>query len=222
MMLEKLREEVCEQNLELPKAGLVVGSGGNVSGRDPESGLVVIKPSGLKFSKLTPESMVVVDLDGNIVEGTMKPSVDTGIHLYIYRHRDDVFGITHTHSPYATSFAARGERIPAVLTPITHMLGRDVPCSRYATPGEVDTGKAIIEAAEGGQAVLVKAHGVFTMGKSATEATNIAMYLEEAAFTTHLAMLRGPVEELPQEEIDRCYNWFRKNYGQSGSKKVSD
>lgn len=222
MMLEKLREEVCEQNLELPKAGLVVGSGGNVSGRDPETGLVVIKPSGLKFSKLTPESMVVVDLDGNIVEGTMKPSVDTGIHLYIYRHRDDVLGITHTHSPYATSFAARGERIPAVLTPITHMLGRDVPCSRYATPGEVDTGKAIIEAAEGGQAVLVKAHGVFTMGKSATEATNIAMYLEEAAFTTHLAMLRGPVEELPQEEIDRCYNWFRKNYGQAGSKKVSD
>jgi L-ribulose-5-phosphate 4-epimerase len=220
-MLEKLKEEVCEQNLELPAAGLVVGSGGNVSGRDPETGLVVIKPSGVKFSKLTPDKMVVVDLDGNIVEGEMKPSVDTGIHLYIYRHRDDVFGITHTHSPYATSFAARGERIPAVLTPITHMLGRDIPCSRYATPGEVDTGAAIVEAAEGGHAVLVKAHGVFTMGRSATEATNIAMYLEEAAFTTHLAMLRGPVEELPQEEIDRCYNWFRKNYGQSGAKKVS-
>lgn len=220
-MLEKLKEEVCEQNLELPRAGLVVGSGGNVSGRDPETGLVVIKPSGVKFSKLTPDTMVVVDLDGNVVEGKMKPSVDTGIHLYIYRHRNDVFGITHTHSPYATSFAARGERIPAVLTPITHMLGRDIPCSRYATPGEVDTGQAIIEAAQGGSAVLVKAHGVFTMGKSATEATNIAMYLEEAAFTTHLAMLRGPVEELPQEEIDRCYNWFRKNYGQSGAKKVS-
>lgn len=220
-MLEKLKEEVCEQNLELPRAGLVVGSGGNVSGRDPETGLVVIKPSGVKFSKLTPDTMVVVDLDGNVVEGKMKPSVDTGIHLYIYRHRNDVFGITHTHSPYATSFAARGERIPAVLTPITHMLGRDIPCSRYATPGEVDTGQAIIEAAQGGSAVLVKAHGVFTMGKSATEATNIAMYLEEAAFTTHLAMLRGPVEELPQEEIDRCYNWFRNNYGQSGAKKVS-
>ena len=220
-MLEKLKEEVCEQNHELPRAGLVVGSGGNVSGRDPESGLVVIKPSGVKFAKLTPETMVVVDLDGNIVEGTMRPSVDTGIHLYIYRHRADVFGITHTHSPYATSFAARGERIPAVLTPITHMLGRDVPCSRYATPGEVDTGAAIIEAAGGGHAVLVKAHGVFTMGKSATEATSIAMYLEEAALTTHLAMLRGPVEELPQEEIDRCYNWFRTNYGQAGQKKVS-
>lgn len=220
-MLEKLKEEVCEQNHELPKAGLVVGSGGNVSGRDPETGLVVIKPSGVKFAKLTPETMVVVDLDGNVIEGTMKPSVDTGIHLYIYRHRADVFGVTHTHSPYATSFAARGERIPAVLTPITHMLGRDIPCSRYATPGEVDTGEAIIEAAQGGHAVLVKAHGVFTMARSATEATSFAMYLEEAAFTTHLAMLRGPVEELPQEEIDRCYNWYRRNYGQSGEKKVN-
>ena len=217
-MLEALKDEVCEQNHELPKNGLVVGSGGNVSGRDPETGLVVIKPSGVKFSKLTPDTMVVVDLDGKIVEGDMKPSVDTGIHLYIYRARGDVFGITHTHSPYATSFAARGERIPAVLTPITHILGRDIPCSRYATPGEVDTGQAVIEAADGGFAALVRAHGVFTMGRSASQATSIAMYLEEAAMTTHLAMLRGPVDEMPPAEIDRCFNWFKKNYGQTGEK----
>lgn len=220
-MLEALKEEVCDQNHELPANGLVVGSGGNVSGRDPETGLIVIKPSGVKFKKLTPDTMVVVDIDGKIIEGDKKPSVDTGVHLYIYKNRADVFGITHTHSPYASSFAARGERIPAVLTPITHMLGRDVPCSRYATPGEVDTGQAVVEAADGGYAALVKAHGVFTMGKSATEATSFAMYLEEAAMTTHLAMLRGPVEELPQEEIDRCFNWFRQNYGQSGKKKVA-
>ncbi|MCY4300821.1 MAG: class II aldolase/adducin family protein [Aestuariivita sp.] len=219
-MLEALKNEVCEQNHELPHNNLVVGSGGNVSARDPETGLVVIKPSGMKFAHLTPETMVVVNLDGKIIEGTMKPSVDTGIHLYIYRHRDDVFGITHTHSPYASSFAARGERIPAVLTPITHILGRDIPCSHYATPGEVDTGRAVLDAAEGGYATLVKAHGVFTMGKSATEATNIAIYLEEAAKTTHLAMMRGPVEEIPQDEMDRCYNWFRKNYGQSGQKDI--
>lgn len=216
-MLDALKEEVCAQNLELPANGLVVGSGGNVSGRDRQTGLVVIKPSGVKFSKLTPDTMVVVDLDGKVIEGSAKPSVDTGIHLYIYRHREDVSGVAHTHSPYATSFAARGERIPAVLTPITHMIGGDIPCSRYATPGEVDTGEAIIEAAQGGMAVLVKAHGVFTMGKSATEATSIAMYLEEAAKTTHLAMLRGPVEEMPQEEIDRCYKWFRQNYGQNAA-----
>jgi L-ribulose-5-phosphate 4-epimerase len=217
-MLEALKEEVYAQNLELPANGLVVGSGGNVSARDKETGLVVIKPSGVKFSKLTPNTMVVVDLEGTVVEGSVKPSVDTGIHLYIYKHRADVFGVAHTHSPYATSFAARGERIPAVLTPITHMIGRDVPCSRYATPGEVDTGEAIIEAAEGGMAVLVKAHGVFTMGKSATEAASVAMYLEEAAKTTHLAMLRGPVDEMPQAEIDRCFQWFRKNYGQGATK----
>lgn len=220
-MLDALKRDVCEQNHELPKAGLVVGSGGNVSGRCPVTGHVVIKPSGVKFDKLTPETMVAVDLDGNILDGTMRPSVDTGIHLYIYRHRPDVFGVAHTHSPYATSFAARGERIPAVLTPITHMIGRDVPCSRYATPGEVDTGQAVLDAAQGGHAALVKAHGVFTMGKSAAEATAIAMYLEEAAKTTHLAMLRGPVEELPEAEIDRCHAWFRKNYGQSGTKPVS-
>lgn len=220
-MLDALKAEVCEQNLELPANGLVVGSGGNVSGRDPETGLIVIKPSGVKFAKLTPDTMVVVDLDGNVMEGAMKPSVDTGIHLYLYRARADVFGITHTHSPYAASFAARGERIPAVMTPITHMLGRDVPCSRYATPGEVDTGKAILEAADGGWAALVKAHGLFTMGTSATQATSFAMYIEEAAMTTHLALLRGPVEELPQEEIDRCYKWFRQNYGQTGTKAVN-
>ncbi|MCY4151563.1 MAG: L-ribulose-5-phosphate 4-epimerase [Aestuariivita sp.] len=219
-MLEALKDEVCEQNHELPRNNLVVGSGGNVSARDPETGFVVIKPSGIKFAHLAPDTMVVVNLEGNVIEGTMKPSVDTGIHLYIYRHRDDVFGIAHTHSPYASSFAARGERIPAILTPITHILGRDVPCSQYATPGEVDTGRAVLETAEGGSAVLVKAHGVFTMGKSATEATNIAIYLEEAAKTTHLAMIHGPVEEIPQEEIDRCYNWFQKNYGQSGQKNV--
>ena len=220
-MLTTLKEEVCEQNHELPRNGLVVGSGGNVSGRDPDSGLVVIKPSGVKFSALTPDTMVVVDFDGNVIEGKMKPSVDTGVHLYLYRHRADVGGVCHTHSPYASSFAARGERIPAVLTPITHILGRDVPCSRYATPGEVDTGEAILEAADGGMAALVKAHGVFTMGTSATEATSVATYIEEAAKTTHLAMLRGPVEELSQEEVDRCYAWFRQNYGQHGHKTVS-
>ncbi|MCY4007127.1 MAG: class II aldolase/adducin family protein [Rhodobacteraceae bacterium] len=213
-MLEELKAVVCQQNLELSKAGLAAGSGGNVSGRDVDSGLVVIKPSGVNYSQLTPGLMSIVDLQGNHVEGDLKPSVDTGIHLYIYQKREDVNGICHTHSPYATSFAARGERIPAVLTPITHILGRDVPCSRYARPGHADTGAAIIEAAEGGLAVLVKAHGVFTMGRSASQATSIAMYLEEAAKTVHLAMQHGAVEELSLEEIARCHKWFGRNYGQ--------
>ena len=214
-MLEALKEEVCAQNHELPEAGLVVGSGGNVSARDPETGLIVIKPSGVKFAKLTPDTMVVVDPDGTVIEGHMQPSVDTGVHRYIYAHRPDVFGITHTHSPYATSFAARGERIPAVLTPITHFLGRDVPCAPYTSPSFIEMGEAIVKCADGGWAVLIKAHGVFTMGTSATQSTSIAMYLEEAAKTVHLAMTRGPVEELPAEEIAHCYKWFRESYGQA-------
>ncbi len=220
-MLEDLKSEVCAENLELPANNLVVGTGGNVSARDPDTGLIVIKSSGVKFADMTPDSMVVVDLDGSIVEGSMKPSVDTGIHLYIYRHRHDVFGIAHTHSPYATSFAARGESIPAILTPITHLLGRDVPCTNYVRPGEIETGQAIVDTAGGGMAVLVRAHGVFTMGASATAATSLALYLEEAAKTTHLALLRGDVEALPPEEIKRSYQWFRRNYGQSGRKKIN-
>ena len=125
-----------------------------------------------------------------------------------------MFGITHTHSPYATSFAARGERIPAVLTPITHFLGRDVPCAPYTSPSFIEMGAAIVEHAKGGWAVLVKAHGVFTMGTSAVQSTSIAMSHEEAAKTEHLAMMRGPVDELPADEIKRCYTWFRESYGQ--------
>ena len=124
-MLEALKEEVCEQNHELPRNNLVVGSGGNVSARDPETGLIVIKPSGVKFAKLSPDTMVVVDIEGNVIEGKMKPSVDTGVHLYIYRHREDVFGITHTHFPLCQQFCSP-ER--------THSCGSD-PDHPYPWPG---------------------------------------------------------------------------------------
>ena len=212
MMLDALKEEVCE----LPLNGLVAGSDGNASGCGPDSGLVAIKPSGVSFSRLSPDQMAVVDLADNPVEGTMKPSADTGIRLHVFRHRGDVRGICHTHPPCATSFAARGERNPAVLAPITHILGRDVSCSDCAAPGEVETGQAIVDASEGRWAVPVKAHGVFTTGKSATEATSIALYIEDAAKTTHLAMLRGPLVELSEREMARCCAWFRRNHGQRG------
>lgn len=214
-MLPELREEVCAANQELPLNGLVVGSGGNVSGRDPATGHVVIKPSGMSFPKLTPAAMVVVDIDGTVVEGELKPSVDLGIHLHLYFHRPDVFGITHTHSPYATSFSIDGDGIPAALTPLTHMIGGGVPRTRWATPGAEDTGAAIIEATgEHGKAALADRHGVFTMGDSATDSFKIALYLEEAAKTIRLAMMSGPVTPLPDEEIERCSRWFRENYGQ--------
>ena len=214
-MLTELREEVLAMNLELPANRLVVWSGGNVSGRDAETGLIVIKPSGVPFAGLTVESLVVTDIDGNVVEGTMKPSVDLGIHLVIYRGRPDVRGICHTHSPYATSFAVRGEALPAALTPLVHMLGGNVPCTRYATPGADDTGEAVLDAVGStGKVALVQRHGLFSMGHSATESVKIALYTEEAAMTIRIAQIAGPVTEMDQVEIDRCANWYKQNYGQ--------
>lgn len=214
-MLDELRREVFEMNLELPRNRLVVWSGGNVSGRDPDSGLVVIKPSGIPFDRLTADSMVIVDPGGELVEGELNPSVDLGVHLYVYARRPDVFGVTHTHSPYATSFAARGESIPAALTPLTHLIGSGVPCSRYATPGAEDTGAAVIEVVgEQGWAALVDRHGVFTLGRSASESVKVALHVEEAAQTIRMAQLSGPVTSMDDVEIDRCYRWYRENYGQ--------
>lgn len=214
-MLKELREEVLEMNLELPRNRLVVWSGGNVSGRDPETGLIVIKPSGVPFDRLKAESMVVVDIDGEIVEGDLRPSVDLGIHLHLYRARADVRGVTHTHSPYATSFAVVNEDIPAALTPITHLIGSGVPCTRYATPGAEDTASAILESVgDTGLAALVNRHGVFTMGRSASESVKIALHVEEAAMTIRLAQQSRPVTPMDDDEIERCFRWYRENYGQ--------
>ena len=132
MTLEALRQEVWKCNLELPKNGLVKMTSGNVSARDPETGLVVIKPSGYSYEDLTPADMVIVNLAGEVIEGHLKPSVDTATHLYVYRHRPDVFGVAHTHSPYATSFAALGQPIPACLT-TTAMMGGEVPVGGYVS-----------------------------------------------------------------------------------------
>ena len=215
MMLADLRDEVHEMNLMLPDNDLVIWSGGNVSGRDPETGLIVIKPSGVRFNQLTPASMVVVDLDGTVIEGDLKPSVDLGVHLYVYARREDVRGMCHTHSPYATSFAARGESIPAALTPLTHLIGGGVPCTRYATPGAEDTGAAIMEVVgDQGLAALVDRHGVFTMGGSASASVKVALHVEEAAKTIKLAQLAGPVTEMDPVEVERCATWYAANYGQ--------
>ena len=214
-MLDDLREEVFEMNLELPRNRLVVWSGGNVSGRDPDSDFVVIKPSGVPFDRLTIDSMVVVDMDGNVKEGALLPSVDLGIHLRLYAARPEVFGVTHTHSPYATSFAVAGEDIPAALTPLSHLIGSGVPCTRYATPGANDTGAAIIESVgETGMAAVVARHGVFTLGRSASESLKIALHVEEAAMTIRLAQQAGPVTPMDDAEIQRCFTWYRTNYGQ--------
>ncbi|HPP76383.1 MAG TPA: L-ribulose-5-phosphate 4-epimerase, partial [Armatimonadota bacterium] len=202
-MLEELKSLICQLNKELPKNGLVTMTSGNVSGRDKQTGLVVIKPSGLSFELLKPEDMVVVDLEGNVVDGTRKPSVDTLTHLYIYRHREDVGGIVHTHSNYATSFAALGKPIPAVLTAIADEFGGPIPCAPYCQIGEEQIGKAVVEHIGQCPAILLQNHGVFTIGPNPESALKAAVMLEDVAKTVHLAMLRGNPIPIPQEEVER-------------------
>ena len=214
MLYKELRIRVCKLNQMLREENLVVWTGGNISAFVRESGHIIIKPSGVLFHDLKPESMVVIDIKGNIIDGDLKPSVDSSIHAYLYSHRSDINGICHTHSPYATSFAVLGKSIPAALTPLSHMTGRDIPCTRYAKPGYIDTGEAILEADKDGHGVLVQRHGIFTYGKDPETSLKYAIYIEEAARTIHYAMLRGQVTPLPNEEIKRCFDFYKKNYGQ--------
>lgn len=213
-LLETLREQVLEANLELPKSGLVTMTSGNASGRDPETGYVVIKPSGVRYEHLTAEDLVVVDSDGKIVEGRLKPSVDTATHLYIYRHRPDVNGIVHTHSPYATSFAALGQGIPVYLTAIADEFGTAIPCAPYASVGGEQIGEAVVNHIGTSPAVLLQNHGVFTVGKTVWAAVKAAVMTEDVAKTVHLALMKGTPIEIPPEEVARAHKAYKEAYGQ--------
>src|SRR5438093_1838545 len=202
-MLDQLKEQVWKLHLELPKNGLVVWTGGNVSARDPESGLVVIKPSGVLYDELQPEDHVVVDLEGEIVEGKLKPSSDTASHLYIYRHRSDVNGVVHTHSSYATAFAALGRSIPVYLTAIADEFGGPIPCAGFALIGGEEIGKAVLEAIGGSCAVLLKNHGVITIGPTAEAAVKAAVMVEDVARTTFVALQLGQPDEIAPDDIAR-------------------
>jgi L-ribulose-5-phosphate 4-epimerase len=218
-MLNSLRQEICRLHLELPRNQLVTWTSGNLSGRDPETGLVVIKPSGVLYPDLTPEMMVVVDAGGNVVDGKMKPSSDTFAHLYIYQHLPEVHGVVHTHSPYATAFAAVGKPIPAVLTAICDEFGGPIPCGGYAKVGGDEIGREIIQTArENGpatRAVLMKNHGVFTFGRTPEEALKAAVMVEDAARTVYFAMQIGVPEEIPPEEVARAHRRYVEEYGQA-------
>ncbi len=213
-MLEKLKEELLQANLELPRNNLVAWTGGNVSGRDHENGLVVIKPSGIRYEELRSEDLVVVDLDGNIIEGKLKPSSDTESHLYIYRHRPDVGGIVHTHSRYATAFAALGESIPCVLTAMADEFGGPIPCGGFALIGGEEIGKVVLESIGKSPAVLLKNHGVFTIGKTSIEAVKAAVMTEDAAATVWMAMQLGTPENIPFKNIEKLHDRYTHVYGQ--------
>lgn len=213
-MLEKLKQELVELHLELPKNNLVAWTSGNVSGRDAETGLVVIKPSGVRYEEMRPEHMVVVDLDGKVIEGNLKSSSDTASHLYIYKHRPDVGGVVHTHSGYATAFAAVNKPIPVVLTAIADEFGGPIPCGGFAIIGDESIGKVVIESIGKSPAVLLKNHGVFTIGKDAQSAVKAAIMTEDNARTVWLAMQIGVPDEIPAEDVERLHHRYTHVYGQ--------
>lgn len=213
-MLEKLKEELVALHMELPKNNLVAWTGGNVSARDPETGLVAIKASGIRYEEMQPRHMTVVDLDGKIVEGDFKPSSDVYSHLYIYKHRPDVGGVVHTHSAYATAFAAVNKPIPVVLTAIADEFGGPIPCGGFALIGDDAIGKVVLASIGKSPAVLLKNHGVFTIGKDAKSAVKAAIMTEDNARTVWLALQIGVPDEIPPEDVDKLHYRYTHVYGQ--------
>jgi len=213
-MLEKLRREVCRWNQELPRNGLVAWTSGNVSARDPKTGLIVIKPSGVVYEALTPENMVIVDLEGKRIEGKLNPSVDTPTHLYIYKQRPDAGGIVHTHSNFATAFAAVGKPIPAILTAICDEFGGEIPVGKFAPIGGEEIGREVVRAIGASPAILMQNHGVFTLGKDAGAAVKAAVMVEDIARTVFYAMQLGRPIAIPKEMVAQLHKRYTDKYGQ--------
>lgn len=214
MLLEAIRQELVKLNQELPKNHLVTWTSGNVSIRDPETGYVAIKPSGVMFEDLTPESMVVIDLDGHVIEGTKKASSDTASHLYIYRARPDVCGIVHTHSNYATAFAAIGKPIPVYLTAQADEFGGPIPCGGFALIGGEQIGQEVVKNIGDSPAIILKNHGVFTVGPSGKAAVKAAIMVEDVARTIWLARQLGEPDEIPAEMVEKLHYRYTHDYGQ--------
>jgi L-ribulose-5-phosphate 4-epimerase len=214
--LGQLRQAVAELHATLVRASLVAWTAGNVSARVPGADLMVIKPSGVAYADLEAESMVICDLTGAKVSGDLSPSSDTASHAYIYRHMPEVGGVVHTHSRYATAWAARGEAIPCVLTAMADEFGGEIPIAPFAPIGGEDIGRAVVATLAGHRspAVLLRSHGVFTVGATARDAVKAAVMCEDVACTVHLASTRGELTPLPQDQVDALYRRYQNEYGQ--------
>lgn len=218
--VRRLREEVAALHSELTRNGLVIWTAGNVSARVPGAGLFVIKPSGVSYDDLDADAMVVCDLDGTLVEGDRAPSSDTAAHAYVYRHMPEVGGVVHTHSTYATAWAARGEPIPCVLTMVADEFGGDVPIGPFALIGDDSIGQGIVETlrTSRSKAVLMKSHGPFTVGVDARSAVKAAVMVEDVARTVHIARQLGEPLPIAQDHIDSLHDRYQNVYGPGATK----
>lgn len=221
MVDKKIRARVCDLNIDLEMQGLVRWTAGNVSERLPDGKSFIIKPSGVKYAELQPSMMVVCDLDGNVLEGDLIPSSDTAAHAYVYKHMKSVNGVVHTHSNYASAWAAAQKPIPCALTAMADEFGGDIPLGPFALIGNDDIGRGIVNTLTDHRspAVLMKNHGVFTIGKSAEAAVKAAVMCEDVAKTMWIAQSLGKVKRIDQQSVDSLYSRYQNVYGQKGEIK---
>lgn len=215
-VVARLRTELVALHRDLVDAHLVVWTAGNVSARVPGEDLFLIKPSGIGYGDLDAASMVLCDLDGQVVDGALKPSSDTAAHAYVYRHMPLVGGVVHTHSTYATAWAARGEPIPCVLTAMADEFGGEIPTGPFALIGGDDIGRGVVATLEGHRspAVLMRNHGVFTVGATPRDAVKAAVMCEDVARTVHLSRQLGDPAPIGADDVDRLFDRYQNVYGQ--------
>lgn len=211
---EKTRKEVIDAGIKMLESHLVVGTWGNISARVPGEDYVAITPSGVDYDTITPEGIVILDMDGNIVDGTMKPSIEFNLHLAVYRSRKDVNAVVHTHSTYCTALAIARKPIPPAAEDLVQIVGGDVRVSEYFLPGSVELGEAAVKALEGRNAVLLANHGCLGAGKDLKETLKIVSVVEKSAMATIFAQIMGGVVELSQQDVDIMRDFYLNKYGQ--------